>query len=482
MRVFLSELKKHRYSFFWFTVHVIMGILSTLSPYPIVAFFYVVVLYSILNFFYIPSKERARLVAEMIIYFSSFEAVGRLSGADPFLPYELGKYVLLFLCPFGLILSRNITTKSMLGLIILILALPAAFFDESGQVTYNDVKFNILGLLNIGVAIWFFSTLSISLRTLVGWSKLMLYPIISVLVFTIIRTPDLDSVEFTLGANFATAGGFGSNQVSTILGLGVFLLASCILLSYRVTGYKLLDLIVLALFTVQGLLTFSRGGMIGGFFGIIVLMYYLTKLSLRERKRLAIPNFKKYVIPLGVLLIIVMTVANSITGGMLLLRYMGETQGTLAGSAEKNLNKITTNRSDIFLEDLELFNSNPIVGVGVGASTYLRDEYRGYAPHVELSRLLAEHGVLGAIIFTLFLVVFIITMKSAPENISKGILLACFLIGLLATFHSATRTYITPLLMGVSCVSILNKNSRVKTKPASLASKVGSPKTLSPTQ
>lgn len=282
----------------------------------------------------------------------------------------------------------------------------------------------------------------------------MLYPIISVLVFTIIRTPDLDSVEFNLGANFATAGGFGSNQISTILGLGVFLLASCILLSYRITGYKWLDLIVLALLTVQGLLTFSRGGMIGGFFGILVLMYYLTRLSLKERKKMAIPNFKKYVIPLGILLFLVMAVANSITGGMLLLRYKGETQGTLAGSADKNLNKITTNRSDIFLEDVELFSEYPAMGVGVGASTFMRDDYKGYAPHVELSRLLAEHGMLGLIIFVLFLIVFFLNRNATPDNISKGILVACFLIGFLATFHSATRTYITPLLMGLSCVGI----------------------------
>lgn len=454
MSVYLAELKKYKYSFFWFIVHALIGVAATVSAIPVVGFFYVALLYSFINLFNVNSKERPRLIAEIIIYFASFEALGRLAQADPLLPYELGKYILLFLCPLGLLLSKKFTAKGSLGLIIIILALPAAFFDESGMVVFNDVKFNLLGLLNIGAAIWFFSSITISLKTLISWSKLMLYPIISVLVFTIIRTPNLDSVEFELGANFATAGGFGSNQISTILGLGVFLLASCILLSYRITGYKWMDLIVLALLTIQGLLTFSRGGMIGGFFGILVLMYYLTRLSARERKKMAIPNFKKYVIPLGVLLFLVMILANTITGGMLLLRYQGETQGTLAGSADKNLNKITTNRSDIFMEDVELFSEYPAMGVGVGASTFLRDDYKGYAPHVELSRLLAEHGVLGLIIFVLFLIVFILNRNAAPDYISKGLLVACFLLGFLATFHSATRTYITPLLMGVSCVSV----------------------------
>ncbi len=170
-----------------------------------------------------------------------------------------------------------------------------------------------------------------------------------------------------------------------------------------------------------------------------------------------------------------MAVANSITGGMLLLRYKGETQGTLAGSADKNLNKITTNRSDIFLEDVKLFTEYPTMGVGVGASTFLRDDYKGYAPHVELSRLLAEHGMLGLIIFILFLIVFILNRNAAPDHISKGILVACFLIGFLATFHSATRTYITPLLMGVSCVGILQI---ARPKPQSKLEKDTTSKTL----
>ena len=466
MFVFFNSIKQQNKSLFWLIVHLLLGASATITAIPMILFFYIALGYSFINLFNIHAKERPRFIAEVIIYFASFEALGRLAGSDPYIPYELGKYILLFLCPLGIVLNRNVSGKGMIGLIILILSIPAVLFDESGQVTFNDIKFNILGLLNLGVAIWFFSSLNISLKTLINWSKLMVFPIVSVLIFTIIRTPNLDEVEFTLGANFATAGGFGSNQVSTILGLGVFVFAVAILLNYRISGVKWIDAALLGLFTIQGLLTFSRGGMIGGFFGVFVVMFYLTKLSVKERLKLKIPNFKKYILPLGVLLVLVMVAANAITGGMLLLRYMGETQGTLAGSAEKNLNKITTNRSDIFLEDVDLFLDHTLLGVGVGASTYLRNEYKGYAPHVELSRLIAEHGILGLIIFSLFILLLFINKARAPESISKGIILAMFLIGLLATFHSATRTYITPLLIGISCVTIVsNKKGNSKKKP-----------------
>jgi hypothetical protein len=462
MFIFFNSLKQQNKSIFWFIVHVLLGASVTISPFPMIIFFYVILGYSFINLFSINAADRSRLIAEIIIYFASFEALGRLAGSDPYIPYELGKYIILFLCPLGIILSRNQSAKGMIGLVILILSIPAVLFDESNQVTFNDIKFNLLGLLNIGVAIWFFSTLNLKLETLISWSKPLVYPIISVLIFTIIRTPNLDEVEFSLGANFATAGGFGSNQVSTILGLGVFVFAVAILLNYKISGYKWLDGLILGLFTIQGLLTFSRGGMIGGFIGVFVVMFYLTKLSVTERRVLRIPNFKKFILPVGILLFILMMAANLITGGMLLLRYMGETQGTLAGSAEKNLNKITTNRSDIFMEDVDLFIDHGLLGVGVGASTYMRDQYKGYAPHVELSRLLAEHGLLGLIIFSLFLVIFFLNKGYAPESISKGILIALFLLGFLATFHSATRTYITPLLMGISCVTIGSSSNRKK--------------------
>jgi hypothetical protein len=467
MEIFLSSLKKQKLAFFWFLVHAFLGIMASFSPFPMIIFFYVSLAYSFFNLFWIHHSQRPRLIAEIVIYFASFEALGRLSGSDPYLPYELGKYILLILCPVGLILTKNYSWKGMIGFVILLISFPAVLFDESGQVTFNDLKFNLLGLLNMGVAIWFFSSLEITLKNLINWSKLIVFPIISVLFLIIIRTPTLDEVEFSLGANFETAGGFGSNQVSTILGLGIVVMTFCLLLNYRISGYKLIDLLTLILFTVQGLLTFSRGGIIGAFISILAFIFYLGKLTIWERKKLQIPNFKKYILPLSISLIVVIFLANIITGGMLFLRYMGETKGTLSGSAEKNLNKITTNRSDIFLEDVELFTEFPLFGVGVGASTYMRNEYKNFAPHVEFSRLMAEHGIIGLIIFSLFILVFFINKSQSTNNITKGLVVAYFLLGFLATFHSATRTYITPLLMGVSCVNlneISNRNRVFKLK------------------
>ena len=52
----------------------------------------------------------------------------------------------------------------------------------------------------------------------------MIYPIVSLAIYIFIYNPDVSSVSTGTGSNFAASGGFGPNQVSTILGLGFFLM------------------------------------------------------------------------------------------------------------------------------------------------------------------------------------------------------------------------------------------------------------------
>ena len=142
-----------------------------------------------------------------------------------------------------------------------------------------------------------------------------------------------------------------------------------------------------------------------------------------------------------------MIVANNLTDGSLLLRYQGETQGTLLGVKEKSINSISTGRLNIFLGDLEIFSKYPIFGVGVNESRNYRNYQQGVVAHVELSRLLSEHGILGVLIFSVFL-------RSLFAGFSKSsinpIYLLFAVIGLYTTFHAATRTFLSPLFMAMA--------------------------------
>lgn len=455
----VKSLLYHKNPFFWFLFHIGLGVVSAFSPFPLIAFFYVFMLFSISLFF---KKQLVDApLSYLIVYLSSFEVVSRMAKTSPFIPYELGKYLLMALLIFGILKGSN---KGVIGAVLLLLLVPAIFYDLSGQVREVDLRFNLFGAFNVGLAIWYFSKQKFTPQGLHTIIILLALPLVSALAYTVFKTPDLDSIEFNLGANFETTGGFGSNQVSTAFGLGMMLSFYLWLNQVSISGKRWIDLVLVMLFTFQGLLSFSRGGMIGGALGIAVVLFFITKIS---KKSLAYFQFKKaqkYFLPTLLFLGLSIVVANSVTRGNLLLRYQGETAGTLAGSKEKNLNTLTTGRFDIFLSDLELFEEYGLMGVGAGASRYLRKEHNGVVAHVEISRLISEHGIFGLLFILGVATLFIKVYKSPNDNLYKSILFAFLVVGWYTTFHAATRTYITPLLMGLSTVYIVYGQGPVSRK------------------
>lgn len=391
--------------------------------------------------------------AYLITYLSSFEILARMAKTSPIIPYELSKYLMCGLLLLGI---AHGSARGRIGWWLLLLLVPALLFDQSGQVSgYQPIVFNLLGPFNAALSIVFFTRQSLDTGQFRQLLLLLLYPLLSVLVFTYVRTPDYDEIKFSLSANFATAGGFGSNQVSTVLGLGMFLVFLFWLNRWQLTGSRWVDALLLFVFTFEGLLTFSRGGMIGGVLGILLVLFVLFRSVAKLRKRYRLPSVSRYLAPVVLLSAGAFGIANNITGGLLTLRYQGETAGTSGGYREKTINVITSNRYDIFIGDLALWTQHPILGVGVGASRYLRDKVNGVVAHVELSRLLAEHGVLGFIYFVLLLWAPLQALRRNHNPLFRSIQMALFIIAIYTTFHAAMRTYVTPLLVGISTASVV---------------------------
>lgn len=231
------------------------------------------------------------------------------------------------------------------------------------------------------------------------------------------------------------------------------------------SGNRLLDLSILAGFTFQGLLSFSRGGMLVALVGILLL--YIFPENSQNGRGVARSNKSKLMsITLIFALYGVFEVANTLTGGNLLLRYQGETQGTLSGTKEVTVDHFVTGRLGIFEKDIDLWLKHFITGVGCGVSKYLRDDVKSVSSHVELSRLLADHGILGLIFALLFFI--FIPIKSWQVNVnssSKIILTTLMAIAVLTTFHAAMRTFVTPLLMILGSLRIFeSKNNPPKIK------------------
>jgi hypothetical protein len=439
---------------------------ATFSPIPVIAWFYLVILTSL--GLILRRAQSPFLLIGILLYLISFELLARMARTSPFIPYELGKYLLCAGMIWGIFKFKP---KGKEGWIMLLCLIPSAFIDFSGQVTSSDLVFNILGPVNVALVVIFFYKQRITTRQLSHLIRLVIYPMLGVLGYTIIKSPDFKDVEFALGANVDWSGGFGSNQVSTLFGLGAFFMFILMINRWKFSGYLIVDALILFAFTFQGLLTFSRGGMLGAVLGIIVVLFFLRKAPLKERRKYGLPNIGKYVLPAILVAVVAYITVDEITGGMLSLRYQGETMGTLAGSKEKSINTVTTGRFEIFEGDISLWVDHFFLGVGAGASRFLRETMTGTVAHVELSRLLAEHGVLGFIYFLILCRLGIQLFKSSPNPLIRGILMALFLVAMYTSFHAAMRTFVTPALIGLSLLSIKLPEPK-KVSPTKVRAKV----------
>lgn len=446
------SLISNRKPYFWTTFHIILGIISTISHWFLFTWFIILILKSLSILFIRKSEKNIYKYIAFVSYLISFELLARLAKSAPFIPYESSKYLMIILFLLG-ILFLDVRIKTV-GLLMTILIIPAFFYDFSGESGLAGRIFNGFAPLGLALGITFVGNIKLNIESINSILRLIWFTSISALVFVIIKTPDFDSIDFNLGANFETTGGESSNQVSSILGLGMVVSFYSWLARLNFSGNRILDLVFIFSFGFQGLLTFSRGGIFVGGLAILLLYFTYSQHNIRSKKiKLRKPIY--YLILVTFLGIFTFQTVDEITGGKLSLRYKGETEGTLIGSKEKNFDVLTTNRSIIFIGDLYLWRDYIVSGVGVGASKYLRAGDSSN-PHIELSRLLAEHGLLG---FFYFIILFYLGIKIYKNRVSdkhRSIMLTIFFVGLATCFHSATRTFITPLLIVLSTISPLN--------------------------
>ena len=449
----INNIINTKYPLFWTVLHLLLGVLVSNST---------TVLY--VWFFGILAVETPKLLAAkkglniqlnyFITYIVSFEMLCRMARTSPIIPYEMSKYILFVLFAYGIMMRYS---KGNIGWLMFLLLIPALFYDDSESINTENLIFNVMGGLDLALGVIYFKGQSITKEQLLNMLKLCVYPLLAVLSFVVIRTPEYDDIAFDLSANFDTSGGFGSNQVSTALGLGLFILVVFWLIGKEFTGNRILELGLILGFFFQGLLTFSRGGVTGAVIACLALVFLISFSGGRKMStKINLQQIAVYLIPIVILGILVFQAVDSITGNNLTLRYKGETAGTRAGSKEVSLNTLTTNRYAIFLGDLELWEENILLGVGAGASKDLRPttEEVPTAAHVELSRLLAEHGLFGLFYFILILLIPFTVWRSNPDPLYRSILIAIYILGLYTSFHAAMRTYITPLLISMSLIVV----------------------------
>ena len=448
----------NRRNLHWTIAHIVLGFLCTLTPFALIGWLYLIFISNVGNTISYLSKNKPELFLSLFSYLISFEVLDRMAKTSPFVPYELSKYLLVLMGFLGVF---YLGIRSQKGIWMIFFITPALFYDFSGDRIFSDFINYYLAPLSVGLGVAFANKLPIKENALNQILKLIFWGCLASLIFTYIKTPDFENIEFRLVANFETTGGHSSNQVSTILGLGMFLSFYSFFNRLNFSGNRVLDVLLLAGFAFQGLLSFSRGGMLVGVLGIM-LMLFLPQVRLSRQSIFARIQAKKSVIVgfFAILsLYLIFEFANSITGGNLLLRYQGETQGTLLGTKKVTTDLLVAGRLGILEKDFALFFKYPLTGVGLGVSPYLRDlgEVK-VAAHVEVSRLFADHGILG--VFYILILFFIpwSSWRSNHRSVFRNIFLVLTLIALLSTFHAAMRTFVTPLFLILGVLKIKENN------------------------
>jgi hypothetical protein len=453
--MFLESIISDKRNLFWFIFHGFLGLVCTVTPFLLILWFYIVFISNVSKSISYLKTGKPYLFIALFAYLIGFEMVGRMAKTSPFIPVETSKYLLII---FGL-LGMSVTGKySRNFLLVTILISVSLFIDDLSVRSFSDIINNYFGVLGLCLSVTFLIANRYVQFNMNGVLKLILFSVLPSLVYSFIKTPDFEDIQFTLRANFDTSGGAATNQVSTVFGLGLVICFYFWFKGLKLTSNRYLDLLTGLAFLAQGLLTFSRGGIVVGILASLILI----AMSI---KRINI-NTLILVVVTTILIGFIFKSIDDFTGGKLSLRYQGETEGTYNYGAEKDLKKMTSGRSMIFEEDLKLWSQFPIFGCGVGVSRHIRggSEDQKISSHVELSRLLAEQGIFGLIYFIALISLGIRLWKKSRIDKEMAIYFILFLIGFLTTFHSAMRTFVTPLLIGLSVIGIQS----VKKKNANL--------------
>jgi len=422
-------------------LHIILAWL--VYKFPILAKFYATGLITLVFLFSFTVKNRLWLIY-LMAYVTSAEVFTRMSKGLFF--YESHKYLIIILS-LAYIFRRGLKKDALIFVLYLVLLIPGviktmfleanepSFFIESIRKT---VLFNIVGPVALGIAAMALVKEELTLEEFKELNFWILLPVITTVFYMIFKTPSLREIVFTTSAIKATSGGFGPNQVATILGLGMFS-SFVLLLTEKDILSKSIYLFFLALISYRAFLTFSRGGTIVGIIMILIFIYTSWRSDFVFMKTKSFLGIGISALILGISFYLVMEV----TSGIVLYRFTGKDR---KGVQKKD---ITTGRIRLFEAELKTFYEYPFLGIGVGRAKIGRLKNMGFkgATHNEISRLLSEHGLFGIAALIVLLLAPIFTGALYKNNL---FFYPFFAFWLLTISHSSMRLVAPALVYALS--------------------------------
>ncbi len=376
--------------------------------------------------------RRREYVGYVAVYLAGAEVLWRMTNQSGMIPWEFGKYALALIVLVAMCRGRWVRV-SLLPLAYFLLLLPAAvvtMVSLNASAARNALSFNLSGPLALMLSVFFFSGLTLSREQ---WTKLMLWlmaPIVGITALTALHLATT-TVVFGRSSNLEASGGFGPNQVSSAMGLGIVAAFFCAVGTRSRVSVKVLCLFLLLGFAIQSALTLSRSGLYVAGISLAAGCVYL----LRDRQmRLSVLVSAA---ALAVMVVWVFPRVDAFTEGALSARFQD------TGS---------TGRDSIAKADLKIFLENPWLGVGVGKAKEERRKYYGQSiiAHTEFTRLPAEHGLLGIGAIILLLAMAMQHFHRARSPRSKAAVVALVSFGFLFMAVNGMRLLLPAVAFGLS--------------------------------
>ena len=330
-------------------------------------------------------------------YFVGAEVLLRMTRGA--IAYEAVKYLVILLASMGMF-YKGLSGRGYPYFLYLMLLVPSVFvasttlsFDANFR---TNIAFVLSGPVCLGFCALFCYDKKVTVAQLTKLLFLMALPIVANTVYIYFYNPTVRDVLSGTASNRASSGGWGANQVATILGLGMFIFASRLFTKSPTVQLKALNIAIFCAIAFRAIVTFSRGGVVTAILTILafLMIYYFTV----SRKRKS--NIMAIFIVFGLAMTVTWVISSNQTDGYIDLRYTNKDH---LGRDKKD---VTTGRGELFKKELIGFISNPFLGIGSSRAKDQRIEVegQGVTSHSEVSRILAEHGILGVIILVILIV------------------------------------------------------------------------------
>ena len=377
-------------------LHVVIGMLIYFNEDLAKIYFFLALFYFTARIILIQNHLKTIEILNACAYFVGAEVLFRMTRGS--ISYEAGKYLVIIFMVMGMF-YKGISGKGYPYFLYMMLLVPSVFvasttlsFDANFR---TNIAFVLSGPICLGVSALYCYDKKVSFRQMNKMLLLMVLPIIANTVYIFLYNPTVRDVLSGTGSNRSSSGGWGANQVSTILGLGMFIMIVRLFTSSKSLSLKILNIIIFIAISFRAVVTFSRGGVVTAIAVILVFVVaYYFRVS-RKKKREMVLLFTLFCGSL----IGTWVISSSQTDGFINLRYANKDH------LGRDKEDITTGRGELFINELEGFISSPFFGIGSSRAKDARIEIegQGVTSHSEISRILAEHGILGIIILVILI-------------------------------------------------------------------------------